>query len=206
MVTDFLILHGFSGSTGGHWQEWLSQELEKRGLSVRFPQFPDWNKPDKSTWLSLLNKIMADIHDAGRLTVVAHSLGCVLWLHYAAQAARKKVGKVLLVSPPAVHPVPDSLNFFFPETSEAKDQAERAIAGFYPFPSDTGSLSAAAEKTAIITSTTDPFMPGDSILDYRAYKVPVVLLPAMGHINVRSGYGPWPWMLDACLHQAFPFA
>jgi predicted alpha/beta hydrolase family esterase len=205
MVTDFLILHGFSGSTGGHWQEWLSQELKKRGLQVRFPQFPDWNKPDKSAWLTLLNQIMDDIHDTDRLTVVAHSLGCVLWLHYAAQASRKKVGKVLLVSPPAVHPVPGSLNVFFPEPSEVKNQAERAIDGFYPFPADTGSLSAAAEKTVIITSTTDPFMPGDSILGYRTYKVPILLLPEMGHINVRSGFGPWPWMLDVCLHHAFPF-
>lgn len=205
-MTDFLILHGFSGSTGEHWQEWLHQELEKRNFQVRFPQFSDWDKPDKSVWLSQLNKTMSEIGDTQRLTVVAHSLGCVLWLHYAAQAARKKVGRVLLVSPPAVHPVPDSLKVFFPEPSEARKQAEQAIAGFYPFPSDTASLAGAAEKTAIITSTTDPFMPGRSVLDFRTYGVPILLLPAMGHINVCSGFGPWPWMLHVCLQNAFPFA
>jgi Predicted esterase of the alpha/beta hydrolase fold len=206
MVMDYLILHGFAGSTGGHWQEWLYQELNKRGFRACFPQFPDWENPDKMVWLSILNKTMDEIQDTGRLTVVTHSLGCVLWLHYAAQATRKKVGRVILVSPPAIHPVPDSLSFFFPEPSEKKQQAEKAIAGFYPFPSDTRSLAEAADKTVIISSTTDPFMPDQSILEFRTYGVPIILLPAMGHINVGSGFGPWPWLLHACLHNAFPFS
>lgn len=204
-MTSFLILHGFGGSTDGHWQEWLSERLCEKELNVYFPQFPDWNRPRKSVWLQVLNDTMNRIPEDENLVVVAHSLGCILWLHYAAQKKRRHVNRAILVSPPSDSPGPDTLNFFFPEESEQKHQAEEAIQSFYPFPADKNSLLTAADKTLIIVSTTDPFLPGSSVLNFRTYNVPIILLPDMGHINVRSGYGPWPWILEACLHRAFPF-
>ncbi|WP_100487503.1 RBBP9/YdeN family alpha/beta hydrolase [Sporolactobacillus pectinivorans] len=204
-MTSFLILHGFGGSTDGHWQEWLSKKLDENGFKVYFPQFPDWNRPQKSVWLSALNGTMEAISNDEKLIVIAHSLGCVLWLHYAAQKTRRKVSRAVLVSPPASSPGPEMLNVFFPEASERKMEAEEAVQSFYPFPDNKKTLSSAADQTVIITSTTDPFLPGDSVFDYRAYGVPILLLPNKGHINVSSGFGPWPWILNACLQGALPF-
>lgn len=198
-MTSFLILHGFGGSTDGHWQEWLGKELKRKGKKVYFPQFPDWNRPQKDVWLAVLKETLEAIPDHEKLVVVTHSLGCVLWFHYAALHEKRKVSRAIIVSPPARRLIPGLLRVFFPGEPERETLAEEALKSFYPVPEDESLLISAAERTLIVASSTDPFLPGDSILGYTVYGVPIVLLPDMGHINVRSGYGPWPWILDVCL-------
>lgn len=202
-VTAFLIIHGFGGSTEGHWQEWLAKKLREAGFPVYFPQLPDWFHPDKDTWLSALKETMDRIKEE-KLVVVTHSLGCVLWLHYAALKAGRKAARVILVSPPSPHLRPGALRVFFPDSPEKERQAEESVQRFYPFPAETGILQSAADRTVIVASSTDPFLPDHSILDYTVYQVPIILLPDMGHINLKTGYGPWPWILDVCLHGRVP--
>ncbi|MDD9147250.1 MULTISPECIES: RBBP9/YdeN family alpha/beta hydrolase [unclassified Sporolactobacillus] len=186
-MTNFLILHGLGGSRGGHWQEWLFHELKARGERVCFPQFPDWDCPRKAVWLARLNNIMASVPENEKTVVIAHSLGCVLWFHYAAQPLRRKVRKAILVCPPS-----QFLN-------------EKAIEDFFPLPDNTASLAEAADRTLIVTSSTDPFFPQSTVSQYYKYGVPCLTFPGMGHINVKSGYGPWPWIMDACLDGSLPF-
>lgn len=187
-MTNFLILHGLGGSTGGHWQEWLFHELKARGERVCFPQFPDWDRPRKAIWLAQLNDVMASIPEKEKLVVIAHSLGCMLWIHYAAQCLKRKVSKAILVCPPS------------------RFLDEEAIKDFFPLPENTSALAEGADRTLIVTSSTDPFLPKNSVSQYFEYGVPCLILPGMGHINVKSGYGPWPWMIDVCLGSTLPFS
>ncbi|MNT96612.1 hypothetical protein D3C72_2387500 [compost metagenome] len=41
-------------------------------------------------------------------------------------------------------------------------------------------------------------------IPYQRLHLPSVLLPGVGHLNVVSGYGPWPDMLELCLDGHFP--
>ncbi|RYM04588.1 alpha/beta fold hydrolase [Sporolactobacillus sp. THM7-7] len=181
MMTNFLILHGLGGSTGGHWQEWLSDQLKTRGHRVYFPQFPDWDRPDKERWLHQLKAVFSEIPENEPLSVVAHSLGCILWIHYAADAAARKVNRAILVSPPSPF------------------RKVEAVRDFFPLPDDKGGLKRAAKKTLLVFSSDDPFLPPKDAPHYFGYGVPCMVLPEMGHINVPSGYGPWPGMLHFCL-------
>ncbi|MCI1857139.1 MAG: alpha/beta hydrolase [Sporolactobacillus sp.] len=203
-MTSFLILHGFAGSTNGHWQQWLSGELSGRGYSVYFPHFSDWFRPLKTVWLAELKRTVLAIPKEEPLVVVAHSLGCLLWFHFAAQEQKRRAARVLLVSPPAETLGEDSLKIFYPDREEPRKRAFEGIRTFYPFPSDKTCLKKAAKRTLIVTSTTDPFLPASKRAQYDAYGVPMLVLPAMGHINVQSGYGPWPWILSLCLGKELP--
>ncbi|MFT8363562.1 MAG: alpha/beta fold hydrolase [Sporolactobacillus sp.] len=182
-MTNYLILHGFGGSTGGHWQEWLAQRLQQQKKAVWFPQFTNWNYPDKATWLTQLQSVLAEIPKDEPLHVITHSLGCILWLHYAACPTARKVARVTFVSPPA------------------HDTAIRELQSFFPVPTDHQILKKSAEQVLLITATNDPYLPPDKWGDYMTCSVPVLILPGAGHINVAANFGAWPWMLTHCLSE-----
>ncbi|RYL89790.1 alpha/beta fold hydrolase [Sporolactobacillus sp. THM7-4] len=185
-MTSFLILHGLGGSGEGHWQRWLYNELKKRNKSVFFPQFSGQDRPVKEIWLEQLNHVIGSIPETDPLVVVTHSLGCILWIHYAAQAARRRVKRAILVSPPSQ----------YLSISE--------IRNFFPLPETKDSLATAADKTMFVMSANDPYLPQQAVSQYFEYGVPCVILPGMGHINVESGWGPWPWILESCLIDRMP--
>ncbi|MGZ4717234.1 MAG: RBBP9/YdeN family alpha/beta hydrolase [Acidimicrobiales bacterium] len=93
----FLFIHGAGGSAPEHWQSWLAERLRALGEEVAFPQLPDPDSPRLDRWLEALHT------ELGRLpleqtTVICHSLGCLLWLHYTAEHPREEVARVLLVA------------------------------------------------------------------------------------------------------------
>jgi predicted alpha/beta hydrolase family esterase len=182
-MTSYLVLHGLGGSIDGHWQEWLTRELRKRGNRVWFPQFPQWDHPDKETWLNCLDETINEIPDDGPLVVITHSLGCILWIHYASQRNARKVDRLIMVCPP----------------SNQLDQEE--IQNFFPLPVDKTHLRTIAQKSFLILSTNDPFLPQGELQQYFEYHIPCLILPGQGHINIQSGYGSWPWMLHLCLED-----
>ncbi|MDN3954171.1 RBBP9/YdeN family alpha/beta hydrolase [Sporolactobacillus laevolacticus] len=182
-MTNYLVLHGLGGSTNGHWQEWLTNELRAKGENVWFPQLPEWDHPVKAEWLSCLDDTMRLIPEDDQLVVVTHSLGCILWIHYAAQRFARKVSRAIMVCPP----------------SNDLDKVE--IQNFFPLPADKNVLQMIAAETLLIASTNDPFLSRDKIQQYFDYQIPCLILPEQGHVNVQSGYGVWPWMLGLCLRD-----
>ncbi|MCQ2011525.1 MAG: alpha/beta fold hydrolase [Sporolactobacillus sp.] len=183
-MTCFLVLHGLGGSTSGHWQEWLTKELKKRGERVWFPQFPQWDHPVRESWINCLEETIDEIPKDEPLVVVTHSLGCILWIHYASQHNARKVDRVIMVCPPSEH----------------LDNPE--IQNFFPLPKDKASLPSIAKKTLLILSTNDRFLPQEEMKQYFDFHVPCLIFPEQGHINIQSGYGPWPWILRFCLEDA----
>lgn len=177
-----LILHGWQGSQGPHWQRWLAPQLRAAGCDVRLPELPDALTPSLGAWRAALDEELAALasRDGERL-VVCHSLGCILWLHHAAAPTpgAPRVDRVLLNAPPG--PLGE-------------------LPSFFPVPLDRDGVAAAAGATRLVCSDDDPYCPGGAATAYAdPLGLPCDVLPGQGHLNVDAGYGPWPAMLDWCL-------
>jgi len=189
----FLILHGWQGSGPEHWQTWLAGRLRAAGHHVQYPELPACDEPCPDRWgiafRSELGRLAARQDD--ERVVVAHSLGCVLWLREAANVApSRRVDRVALVCPPC------------------PGAAVPELAGFYPTGADREAVALAAGHTRLVCTDDDPYCPGENAARYWAQPLglTVDLLPGAGHINVEAGYGPWPEMEAWCLGQSAELA
>lgn len=169
----FLILYGWGGSLPPHWQEWLARELAGRHQGVWFPKLPKRYSPKKHQWV---NKVKTMLETYRPHTVVCHSLACTLWFHLCNEEEILPVKRLLLVAPPRLNcDIPDISTFF---------------------PCDPPK-NLKAEQVQLVTSTDDPYMsPEEAAALQQALNVPMKVLEGAGHINEKSGFGPWPWALE----------
>jgi predicted alpha/beta hydrolase family esterase len=176
-----VILHGWQGSTGEHWQVWLADQLRGAGREIRFPDLPDADEPDLHKWLGALDDVLTGLPDDG-FDVVAHSLGAILWLHHVANSrSAPRPARVALVAPVSPH------------------TAIAELASFLPVPLDVDQVRRGADGTVLVAGDNDPYTPEGIAEAYgRPLKMPTTVIEAGGHLNVESGYGPWPAMLDWC--------
>ena len=175
MHTTFLIIPGYGNSGPEHWQSlWQQQDARFRRVEQR-----DWWSPQCSEWVATLERAVAA---SGPDTVlVAHSLGCGLVAHWAAQT-RQRIRAAMLVAPPD------------PEGPAA----ELNIQGFVPVPE-----LPLAFPSLVVASSNDPY----SSLEH-AHAAAARWgsrwhnLGPCGHINGDSGLGDWPQgraLLDSLL-------
>ena len=183
MSRTFLILHGVNGSGLGHWQTLLAQHLRQRGETVFYPELSGKEEPDLRVWLKELREHIAAVPDVANLTVVCHSLSCILWLHHAQDRSFAPVGRAILVAPPG----PSIVEEFRPT--------------FHPVPMDAENLHRSARHLLLVCTNGDPRCPEKAALCYgRELAVDTVLLPDEAeHINSASGFGEWPGMAALCL-------
>jgi predicted alpha/beta hydrolase family esterase len=184
-----LILHGWENRRPeGHWQRWLAEGLEAEGALVRYPQLPDPDCPTPDAWQAALEAELDGL-DPARLTVVAHSLGCVLWLEHlrrraaagdASPAARRSV----LAAPPS---------------SEVLS-GEPAIAAFAGLRVDAGlreAIGAAGGELVFVGSEDDPYCPGGAGVAFaQPLGAAFVPVPGGGHLTIEEGFGPFPLVRD----------
>ena len=80
------------------------------------------------------------------------------------------------------------------------------IAGFFPPPLDVDVVRHASEGTVLVAGDVDPYIP-EGIADAyaRPLKIATTLIPGGGHLNVDSGYGPWPAVLGWCNRDNLAF-
>ncbi|HSY14853.1 MAG TPA: alpha/beta hydrolase [Jatrophihabitantaceae bacterium] len=176
-----VILHGWQVASPDHWQNWLAGELRSAGREVRFPDLPTPEHPDLGSWLAALWDTLAGLPDDG-FDVVCHSLGSVLWLHHATQrASTPKPSRVALVAPPS------------PSLGTIE------LASFFPPPVDVDAVRGAADGTVLVGGDADPQCP-EGIADAygRPLKMATTVIPGGAHLNVESGFGQWPAVLDWC--------
>lgn len=183
MQNHFLIIHGLNGSGHDHWQTWLTQELTARNYDVSYPVFSNFHSPNKDKWIGELASALDAIPKNRPLTVITHSLGCMLWLHYAAKLNKSIADRAILVAPPSPRVI----------LAEAKS--------FFPVPLDKRSLTLAANQTLFVHSSNDPYCSLEDSLLYKNIGLPSITFPNMGHINTGSGHGEWPWILEQCLEE-----
>ena len=186
-LKSFLILHGWQNRRPPeHWQHWLADRLREARTQVVYPQFPAPDEPQVEVWLDELRGHLARLAGEERV-VIAHSLGCLLWLHYAGGDEVEPVDRVLLVSPPG------------PETPAPE------IAPFFAIELNPEAVAEAARSTEIICSDDDPYSERGAV---EAYAQPLRLryhvIHGGGHINPDSGYGPWPDVLNWALGAGDP--
>jgi predicted alpha/beta hydrolase family esterase len=191
MAEEFLILHGWQNRRPeGHWQRWLAAEFASRGATVRYPQLPDPDAPVLDDWIDAVESELRET-DAASLTVVAHSLGCLLWFAYVARRAEQGVlgavaRRVVLVAPAA----PDVLRGI-PE-----------IAAFARFGEPAGAVSAAhaaavLERGVVVASADDPYCPAGADVVYATpFDLDYVAVEGGGHLTMDDGYGPFPLVLE----------
>jgi predicted alpha/beta hydrolase family esterase len=192
----FLILHGWGGNKPAHWQEHLSARLTEAGKIVRYPKMPHPIAPELTLWQAALSKELGAIaseYPGALVTVLAHSLGCINWLHYIAGASIESpiADRVLLVAPPYVVPQLPPID------------VPPSVSGFFPPPISPSSIRAAAASTDMVASDTDDYATFDQSSGYaQKFEIPIHLLKGAGHISPYYGYGEWPWVLEWCLRNA----
>ena len=193
----FLILHGWGGNKPEHWQEHLNNKLTEAGAKVFYPKMESPMAPDLTKWVQRATKELLDIKSQfpdSPLTVLAHSLGSITWMHLAAAQSASSgplADRVLLVAPPYVLP------------QAPPPDAPPSVTAFFPPPLDPAPIKALAQETVIVASDTDDYATFDQTSGYAAkLEIPIHLLKGAGHISPYYGYGEWPWVLEWCLRRA----
>ncbi len=134
-----------------------------------------------------LSTCFEKIPPENEIIVLTHSLGSILWLHYATTHPNQKVSQVILVAPPSPTQIlPDAHTFF-------------------PVPLNQQQLESVADRTWVVISTDDPYCSIDDSTLYLKLGFPTIAFPKSGHLNTASGHGEWPWILHTCLMKKLSF-
>ncbi|WP_348789656.1 alpha/beta hydrolase [Leifsonia sp. NPDC080035] len=175
----FLILHGWDNHRPpGHWQYELAESLRARGERAVYPQLPDAATPDVAAWHAAAAEALREAAaDGARVTVLCHSLACLLWLG-ARPEQGEEAERVLLVAPPS--------------PGFVSQHPEIAAFALLPVSRPDGAL--------IVASDADPYCPeGAAVAFGTPLGIPVTTIPGGGHLERTAGYGAWPSVLEWCL-------
>lgn len=172
-MTHTVIVPGVGGSEHNHWQSWLQRQL----MSCSRVHQHDWNLPVLKEWIAQFVKTVAPIQDD--LQIVAHSFGCLTTVAALAQhpELNQKVKKLILVAP--ANPAR------FGDAGFARNSQNDYADYFHQ-------LKINVSATMII-SENDPWLAfEDAQRLAKSWKLKPVNAGQAGHINVASGYGPFP--------------
>lgn len=169
-----LIVPGLRDHVPQHWQTLLAQELpESRSV-------PPMGRTDLDCGARVraLEEAVAAID--GPVLLVAHSGGCIMVAHWAAQTQRAgQIHAALLATPP---------DFERPMPEGYPSMADLQAAGWFPVPK-----APLAFPSVVLTSDDDPLGERGQVEALgRAWCSRLLHLGAVGHLNPASGYGPWP--------------
>lgn len=164
MKKNVLVLPGMGSSGPLHWQSiW-----ERANPSFQRVEQNDWETPLCSDWVGVLE--MAVAAAGPRTVLVAHSLGCLLVAHWAAQSSLT-IQSALLVAAPD----PDSPCF----PSGAR--------GFRPIP-----LQRLPFESIVVASTNDQYGSVEFLSRCAdQWGSRFISIGKAGHINAESGLGEW---------------
>lgn len=166
MNVPVLVAPGIGNSGPLHWQSlWQGAHPDWQRLVV-----DDWDDVVCDDWVAALDRQLGTM--GNETIIVAHSLGCLTTVHWAARATRKIRG-ALLVAPP------DPASPAFPI---------EAARGFAPVP-----LRRLPFPTIVVASSDDPY----GSMDYvractSAWGSELIEAEAKGHLNADSNLGNWP--------------
>lgn len=167
---DIIIVPGYKNSGPDHWQ---SRWQEKMKTARRVRQ-DDWHKPVVDEWTASL--LTAIDEGDGPTVLVAHSLGVQVVAQAVGQmndSHRAKVKGAFLVSPPDV---------------ENPQLRPKHLMTFGPYPRDPFPF-----PSVVVASQNDPFCSFEIAGDMaNAWGSLLIDARESGHIDDKSGQGPWP--------------
>lgn len=177
-----VIVPGVGGSDYDHWQSWLQRQL----VSCSRVQQNDWNHPLLSSWIAnfvnTVNRIDSPIQ------IVAHSFGCLTTVAAINENPElaKKIQKLILVAP--ANPSR------FGENGFARNSLTDYATYFHQLKIKI--------PTSMIISENDPWLNFEDALGLaKAWNVHPINLGHVGHINVESGFGPFPAIHDYLISE-----
>jgi len=165
MDRSIVIVPGIGNSGADHWQTYWETALP--GATRIAPA--SWDTPDLSDWIAVLDAAVA----AARTPpiVVCHSLGCLLFAHWRAAAARPVHGAFLVA-------VPDPDCPRFPAAAQAFAHVPDGDFGDRP--------------VMAIASSDDPYDPYGRAIGWAVARgAKALVLGARGHLNAASGLAQW---------------
>ena len=163
---DILVVPGYKNSGPQHWQSRWETKLS----TARRVEQQSWEKPVCEEWTQ---EIARAVNASVRPTVlIAHSLGVAASVQAIPQFSKKIAGALLVAPPDVANPKirPRHLMTFGPYSRDP-----------LPFPS------------IVIASKNDPYCSLDVAEDIAAAWGSLFMdAGEAGHIDVASGFGPWP--------------
>lgn len=172
-----VIVPGLRGDVPEHWQSHLAAQFP-HALTV---DSSARDKRDLDGRVADLESVVCSLAEPA--TIVAHSAGVLVTVHWAVRHGGR-VGGALLATPPDLsRPLP----------SEYPALTELAAAGWLPIPQQSLPF-----PSVVAVSSNDSL--GDPHLVRnlaRSWVSDVVDLGPVGHLNPASGYGPWPGVIEA---------
>ena len=177
-----VIVPGVGGSEHDHWQSWLQRQLK----SCSRVQQQDWNKPVLHEWIEQFFKTVQSIQEP--IQIVAHSFGCLTTVAALAQhpELNQKIKNLVLVAP--ANPAR------FGDTGFARDSQNDYQQYFHQLKLQV--------PTQMIISENDPWLNFQDALQLaKAWKIRPKNLGQVGHINVASGFGPFPEIYDFLISE-----
>jgi len=177
-----VIVPGVGGSEHDHWQSWLQRQLK----SCSRVQQQDWNKPVLHEWIEQFFKTVQSIQEP--IQIVAHSFGCLTTVAALAQhpELNQKIKNLVLVAP--ANPAR------FGDAGFARDSQNDYQQYFHQLKLQV--------PTQMIISENDPWLNFQDALQLaKAWKIRPKNLGQVGHINVASGFGPFPEIYDFLISE-----
>ncbi|MEN3967736.1 alpha/beta hydrolase [Acinetobacter sp. BWR-L5] len=177
-----VIVPGVGGSEHDHWQSWLQRQLK----SCSRVQQQDWNKPVLHAWVEQFVKTVQAIQEP--IQIVAHSFGCLTTVAALAQhpELNQKIKNLVLVAP--ANPAR------FGDAGFARDSQNDYQQYFHQLKLQV--------RTQMIISENDPWLNFQDALQLaKAWKIRPKNLGQVGHINVASGFGPFPEIYDFLISE-----
>lgn len=157
-----LLVPGLDGSPAPHWQHWWAA-TDSGALMV---DLSDPSRPDPARWEAELAGTL--LRHPGAV-LVGHSLGAVLVTRVLATWPQLSARAALLVAP-------------------AEAQGQPRLQSFAPLHEIPLHI-----PTSVVASRNDPWMPFHRTRQLaKAWRADLIDLGFAGHINVASGFGPWP--------------
>ena len=170
------------GSEHDHWQSWLQRQLK----SCSRVQQQDWNKPVLHEWIEQFFKTVQSIQEP--IQIVAHSFGCLTTVAALAQhpELNQNIKNLVLVAP--ANPARFGDAGFARESQNDYQQYFHQLKLQVP--------------TQMIISENDPWLNFQDALQLaKAWKIRPKNLGQVGHINVASGFGPFPEIYDFLISE-----
>lgn len=177
-----VIVPGVGGSEHDHWQSWLQRQLK----SCSRVQQQDWNNPVLHEWIEQFVKTVQAIQEP--IQIVAHSFGCLTTVAALAQhpELKQKIKNLVLVAP--ANPARFGDAGFARESQNDYQQYFHQLKLQVP--------------TQMIISENDPWLNFQDALQLaKAWKIRPKNLGQVGHINVASGFGPFPEIYDFLISE-----